>query len=207
MACENKKGAKIIVTSGGKNLEFKFNTAPIYASCKNNKLSTCKKVIVYWTVQYTTSNGIKTQSTGSYAYAPVLAIKNDNFNISLKAQGTDMQTACNPNAQPTWQFVYGSSGGEYISGSAVITSIVEQPSNNTTNESGKGILVVDKFGNPLLDDNSLECNWMIVCDDECPPGTCKCPSDKYPGYCCNDCAATAAKIQAITDTLRAFNNG
>jgi hypothetical protein len=36
----------------------------------------------------------------------------------------------------------------------------------------------------------------------CPEGQCECHSDSYPGYCCNDCASTAAQIQSITNQLR-----
>ncbi|OYD98881.1 hypothetical protein [Nostoc sp. 'Peltigera membranacea cyanobiont' 232] len=44
--------------------------------------------------------------------------------------------------------------------------------------------------------------FTVSCDDDCPPGKCKCHSDSYPGYCCNDCASTSAKLKAIGDGLR-----
>ena len=40
---------------------------------------------------------------------------------------------------------------------------------------------------------------------KCPEGTCECPTPNYPGYCCLDCASTAASIRAITNNLRAKN--
>lgn len=50
------------------------------------------------------------------------------------------------------------------------------------------------------------CNsYKVSCDDECPEGFCKCIIPEYPGYCCLDCAATAASIRAITNELRAKN--
>lgn len=29
-------------------------------------------------------------------------------------------------------------------------------------------------------------NYTVSCDDECPPGYCKCECTNYPGYCCYD---------------------
>lgn len=53
-------------------------------------------------------------------------------------------------------------------------------------------------GGDLLNDVIL-CpgNYQVSCDDECPPGYCKCPSDKYPGYCCLDCKAVASRINSL----------
>lgn len=48
------------------------------------------------------------------------------------------------------------------------------------------------------------CNNCLIQDD-CPPGTCKCHSESYPGYCCLDCSATAASIRSITNELRRKN--
>lgn len=39
----------------------------------------------------------------------------------------------------------------------------------------------------------------------CPEGFCECPIPVYPGYCCLDCAATAANIRAITNDLKGKN--
>jgi hypothetical protein len=47
--------------------------------------------------------------------------------------------------------------------------------------------------------------FSVSCDDECPKGFCKCVIPGYPGYCCLDCAATAASIRSITNELRAKN--
>ncbi|MEH1790323.1 MAG: hypothetical protein V7L23_33360 [Nostoc sp.] len=49
--------------------------------------------------------------------------------------------------------------------------------------------------------------YQIACESDCPDGTCKCHSDSYPGYCCNDCSNTAAQINAITQLARAKNHG
>ena len=49
-------------------------------------------------------------------------------------------------------------------------------------------------------------NFSVACK-RCPPGTCECKTDSYPGYCCHDCASTTAKIQAIANQLRSKNGG
>ena len=41
--------------------------------------------------------------------------------------------------------------------------------------------------------------------ERCPEGYCECKIDNYPGYCCLDCAATAASIRAITNDLKGKN--
>jgi hypothetical protein len=49
-------------------------------------------------------------------------------------------------------------------------------------------------------------NYTVACT-RCPPGTCECKSDGYPGYCCNDCSSTASKLRAIANELRSKNGG
>lgn len=46
------------------------------------------------------------------------------------------------------------------------------------------------------DQGSCGCNFQVQCggDDDCPPGTCKCPSPGYPGYCCIDCSQVGRRI-------------
>ncbi|MCM0593453.1 MAG: hypothetical protein KA716_25955 [Gloeotrichia echinulata DEX184] len=44
--------------------------------------------------------------------------------------------------------------------------------------------------------------YNVVCGDGCPPGTCKCPSPNYPGYCCLPCSQIAGEIAAIAAIAR-----
>lgn len=63
-------------------------------------------------------------------------------------------------------------------------------------------------GNTFTD--TIQCpdgKYSVACGGECPEGFCKCPIPEYPGYCCLDCAATAASIRSITNDLRAKKNG
>jgi len=59
--------------------------------------------------------------------------------------------------------------------------------------------------------DKIECpdgNYQVSCDDDCPSGFCKCHSDSYPGYCCNDCNATSASLQNISNQLlKKLKNG
>jgi hypothetical protein len=48
--------------------------------------------------------------------------------------------------------------------------------------------------------------YVVTCGN-CPPGTCECHSDSYPGYCCNDCSATSASLQNISNQLKRLKNG
>ncbi|MEH1779839.1 MAG: hypothetical protein V7L26_12125 [Nostoc sp.] len=65
-----------------------------------------------------------------------------------------------------------------------------------------GGLVINGFAFPSVDGQ-----YTVACDNDCPPGTCKCHSDRYPGYCCNDCGSTSAQINAITQLVKAKNHG
>ncbi|MBD2508285.1 hypothetical protein H6G91_13515 [Nostoc muscorum FACHB-395] len=47
-------------------------------------------------------------------------------------------------------------------------------------------------------------NYTVACT-RCPPGTCECKTDKYPGYCCNDCSSTADKIRGLVNDVRSKN--
>lgn len=49
--------------------------------------------------------------------------------------------------------------------------------------------------------------YKVNCDDGCPDGYCKCHSDSYPGYCCNDCGATAARINNLVQKVKALSDG
>lgn len=39
--------------------------------------------------------------------------------------------------------------------------------------------------------------WVVTCDDDCPPGQIKCEHPGYPGFCCIPCQGTASKINNL----------
>ncbi len=94
---------------------------------------------------------------------------------------------------------------------AVITSAVTEdhtvhcPSNTPNN--GTCTLAISHQGATLFKvQGNCPLTYVVTCG-KCPPGTCECHSDSYPGYCCNDCGSNAAQIHEITQSLRNQNNG
>ena len=49
--------------------------------------------------------------------------------------------------------------------------------------------------------------YSVLCDGDCPPGTVKCLSTNYPGYCCLPCSEIKNEIKAIASQVRSINNG
>lgn len=50
-------------------------------------------------------------------------------------------------------------------------------------------------------------DFTVACGDDCPPGTTKCFSTNYPGYCCLPCNEVKNEIRAIASQVRSINNG
>ncbi|BAZ02250.1 hypothetical protein NIES37_62620 [Tolypothrix tenuis PCC 7101] len=48
-------------------------------------------------------------------------------------------------------------------------------------------------------------SFEVACAD-CPAGTCRCESDSYPGYCCQDCASLASQVRQIKNTVQIVNS-
>jgi len=73
---------------------------------------------------------------------------------------------------------------------------------------GYKIIISTVSGGKLYEDKkagNAPPNFTVACGKNCPEGSHKCTHNKYPGYCCLDCSATAASIRAITNELRAKN--
>lgn len=83
-------------------------------------------------------------------------------------------------------------------------SITQSP-NPSYSVGGKFLKIKDASGRVIFKAEVKNCSQQITCGDECPEGFCKCSSPGYPGYCCLDCAATAANIRTITNDLRLKN--
>ena len=54
------------------------------------------------------------------------------------------------------------------------------------------------------DQGNCPVTYSVQCG-KCPPGKYECYSPIYPGYCCLDCASTAASIRNITNDLKVKN--
>lgn len=57
------------------------------------------------------------------------------------------------------------------------------------------------------DEGDCPVTFDIVCGEGCPPGTTKCFSTNYPGYCCLPCNEMASEIKAIASQVRGLNHG
>ncbi|KJH71230.1 hypothetical protein [Aliterella atlantica] len=68
-------------------------------------------------------------------------------------------------------------------------------------------IVTDNKGSTLTRIYQSSPQYTVTCDDECPPGTTKCLSTNYPGYCCLPCKEIAGEIKAIASQVRRLNNG
>lgn len=49
------------------------------------------------------------------------------------------------------------------------------------------------------------CDYTVTCGEECPPGTTKCASTNYPGYCCLPCDSTKQEIISIKNIVKKVN--
>lgn len=69
--------------------------------------------------------------------------------------------------------------------------------------SGEGTTCRILVNNGALLNDLILCpgDYQVGCGDDCPPGTCKCPTDSYPGYCCLDCKAVAARLNNMSERL------
>ena len=194
--------AVISVTKNGQTLKIVSNNPPISTTCKNNLDApdcTAMRVVVN-----TLDNKGNRETIIKTADAPIggLRIESSSKILSLQCRGTPAGS-CIPFGWYVIGDLTGTSTFFYVS--ATIESITLVSGNNPTQPTQKGIIIKDKTGAVIYDDDAADCNVNVQCDDDCPTGTYKCSSPIYPGYCCLDCNATAASIRAITNDLRLLN--
>lgn len=190
--------ATITVKKNGSQIKLSSSNPPIDVSCKNNlDPADCTKV----KVTVTSTDTVGRVSVNTYnRFSPILGLKihNNNQLLSIKDKGNG-----NTCGVLQWWTIGSLVGLSYGFLKASITSI--EPLLTADQPAQKGVIIKDRNGTVLYDDDTADCLGNVVCDDDCPPGTCKCSSPVYPGYCCNDCASTAASIHTITSELRAKN--
>lgn len=92
--------------------------------------------------------------------------------------------------------------GRFQSASINIVNYVDEPSILNGNCSNclnmlYTIIINDATGIIYQKDFSASPKYKVNCDDECPPDHCKCPTIKYPGYCCLPCKEIAARINNL----------
>ena len=191
--------ATITVTKNGKQIKVTSSNPPIDVTCKNNiDPAPCTKVKV--TVNYVyTSVGSDNKVVTALAPVEGLKITDNKRILSILCRGLNNETC----GARQWRIIADLAGLSYGFASASITKI--EPISTTDQPAQKGVIIKDRNGMVIYEDDTADCSVNVVCDDDCPEGTCKCPSPIYPGYCCLDCSATASSIRAITSELRAKN--
>lgn len=81
-------------------------------------------------------------------------------------------------------------------GSLTINSMT--PVNPGPEYKEKCFIKISYRGNTLFyKEGDCPCEYDVTCGQECPPGTVKCSSTDYPGYCCLPCEPTKQAIRAI----------
>ncbi|MBW4677840.1 MAG: hypothetical protein KME52_28745 [Desmonostoc geniculatum HA4340-LM1] len=79
--------------------------------------------------------------------------------------------------------------------------------NPNYNNGKRELVVTGTSGREYLRVEVSDCNYIVTCDDNCPPGHIKCECDSYPGYCCIPCSEIRSEISSATATLRRINHG
>lgn len=203
---ELNKKATVTLKKNGKTIKITSDKPPVTVTCKNSENPPdCTKIKA--TVRYkerSTTTGF--EISGSFTaslYSPVLGIRigGQASNIELNSRGL----ASGSCTTQMWRVHASNSGTSYRYLEAYIESIELLSPPLDSQPSSKGIVIRDVTGGIIFDDDAIDCDWSVQCDDDCPEGTCKCISPIYPGYCCLDCESTAANIRAITNDLRAKN--
>lgn len=57
----------------------------------------------------------------------------------------------------------------------------------------------------FYDEGDCPLAYEVTCKQECPPGTTKCYSTNYPGYCCLPCEPTKQSIIGIKNIVKSVN--
>lgn len=66
---------------------------------------------------------------------------------------------------------------------------------------GYKLTINDTRGQIFSQEYEKEPQYEVACDNECPPGYCKCITQKYPGYCCLPCKEVAVRINNLAARL------
>jgi hypothetical protein len=69
------------------------------------------------------------------------------------------------------------------------------------------ITITDSKNQTYSDIGDCPITFNVTCGEECPPGTTKCRSTNYPGYCCLPCEPTKQSIIGIKNIVKSVNKG
>ncbi|MEH2031250.1 MAG: hypothetical protein V7K67_16570 [Nostoc sp.] len=190
MACEGRKSATVEITfADGSRLNVVSQHPGVTATITPVVVSGSETLLV----------------TGSaYAAGCVLLPNHTEVYGSVTAGTSVVLYETDNNSCPNGAY-YGLIPGTAGNGTVWVKGSVSLLESGTNN--GYRIDVVDATGNIFTKTVAGNApTYEIACESDCPAGKCKCHSDSYPGYCCNDCGSTSAQINAITQLVKAKNH-
>ncbi|MDZ8023584.1 MAG: hypothetical protein RMX97_02645 [Nostoc sp. DedQUE11] len=191
--------AIVTLTKNGKGFEVKSTKPPLTITCKsaNNPDCTPVKVDYYRKDKNSNTNAIDEDNYSYRLYAPVSGIRIVNeYNIQIHAHGLVSLGIC---GDSRWYNV-ATSGGNWRIIEARITGITPIETNDLPNT--KGVQIIDSTGAVIFDDNTIDCDWDVKCNQDCPEGSHKCTHNKFPGYCCVSCQEVGDRLKSIASQLR-----
>ncbi|MEH1829531.1 MAG: hypothetical protein V7L22_30045 [Nostoc sp.] len=197
MLCEGAKTGKVRFKNNGVTRDIIVPVTPFSVSCSIT--NACGKSGSR-TITVNVSNPAASSNNGTqFTFA---SYSHEECHFTAVPQGGtydgnryDLRGTCPGNDRLIVQ------GASINSGALIVLSNVFTPDNES------GLVVKDSNGNTLINVSVSQCDYEVSCGDDCPDGQCKCHSDVYPGYCCNDCASTAAQIHSVTELARSKANG
>lgn len=68
-------------------------------------------------------------------------------------------------------------------------------------DDSEGLIIKDLSGKVLFNLAAKNCDYEIICGDNCPQGSHKCTHNKYPGYCCVPCKETGDRLKNIANKV------
>ncbi|MFN6499784.1 MAG: hypothetical protein RMX65_022715 [Nostoc sp. DedQUE01] len=191
--------AIVTLTKNGKTFQVKSAKLPLTITCKSANNPDCTPVKISYYAKEINSN-TNAISEGNYTYnlyAPISGIRIvGEQNIQIYSRGSTAFGICNPSG---W-YTIASTGGNWKYIEATITNITPIQTNNLPNT--KGVRIIDNTGAVIFDDNTIDCDWDVKCNQDCPEGSHKCTHNKFPGYCCVSCQEVGDRLKNIASQLR-----
>ncbi|MEH2065140.1 MAG: hypothetical protein V7K50_23250 [Nostoc sp.] len=182
-SCDGSKTAKITISGDGNTIVFTSNNPPVDVEVLEGR----------YTVSYSHQMGSPIDQTFDFAVE----------SVTVSPAGQTYENGAGTRACPIPSII----------DNRIFSDFDNYYPDNTGNCSylvkskGYTLSVTDATGKAFTRGFNSRPTFVVTCEDDCPLGTCKCHTDAYPGYCCNDCNSTAAQIQAITNTMRVKNHG
>lgn len=134
---------------------------------------------------------------------------NNGINLSFIVKDYYLNYASTYNGHPALMFLGCESTGFTAGPNVDVSSITKNYTIKclTPDVGANEYLIEISYNNLQIfqDKGDAPVTFDVQCG-KCPQGFCEYKIPKYPGYCCLDCAYTAASIRFITNVLRSKNS-